>query len=310
MRSTTPSHPIRLGTRGSPLALWQARAVADALRAHHPKIAIEIVVLRTTGDKNRRDPLSQLGGKGLFVKEIEEALLLQDIDLAVHSMKDMPTTLPAGLHFGAIPPRGEVRDAYVGRDQRRLADLDGPWRIGTGSQRRQAQLRARYADVQVQDIRGNVETRLRKMQQGEVDGLILAAAGLIRLGLQHTITELLPPDMMLPAPGQGALAVETLAGHWIDALLAPVHDPLTASAVRAERAFLAYLGGGCMVPIAAFAQCEGQTLHLQGLVSSPDGRQVLRRDIRGPMQQAAPLGQALADQMRAAGAGAILAAIP
>jgi hydroxymethylbilane synthase len=164
--------------------------------------------------------------------------------------------------------------------------------------------------MQVQDIRGNVETRLRKMQQGEVDGLILAAAGLIRLGLQHTITELLPPDMMLPAPGQGALAVETLAGHWIDALLAPVHDPLTATAVMAERAFLAHLGGGCMVPIAAFAQCEAQTLYLQGLVSSPDGRQVLRRDIRGPMQQAAPLGQALAEHMRAAGAGAILAALP
>ena len=309
MRPTTPSHPIRLGTRGSPLALWQARAVADTLRAHHPKIAIEIVVLRTAGDKNRRDPLSQLGGKGLFVKEIEEALLRQDIDLAVHSMKDMPTTLPPGLHFGAIPPRGEVRDAYVGRDQRRLLELAGPWRIGTGSRRRQAQLLARRADLQVQDIRGNVETRLRKMQQGEVDGLILAAAGLIRLGLQHTITELLSPDVMLPAPGQGALAVETLAGHWIDALLAPLHDPLTASAVMAERAFLAHLGGGCMVPIGAFAQCEGQTLHLQGLVSSPDGREVLRRDIRGPMQQAAPLGQTLADHMRATGAGAILASL-
>jgi hydroxymethylbilane synthase len=147
------------------------------------------------------------------------------------------------------------------------------------------------------------------MQQGDVDGLILAAAGLIRLGLQHTITELLPPDMMLPAPGQGALAVETLAGHWMDALLAPVHDPITASAVMAERTFLEHLGGGCMVPIAAFAQCEGQTLHLQGLVSSPDGCQVLRRDIRGPIQQAAQLGQALADQIRAAGAGAILAAL-
>jgi hydroxymethylbilane synthase len=224
-------------------------------------------------------------------------------------MKDMPTTLPPGLHFGAIPPRGEVLDAYVGRDQRRLAELAGPWRIGTGSQRRQAQLRARYPDLQIQDIRGNVETRLRKMQQGEVDGLILAAAGLIRLGLQHEITELLSPDVMLPAPGQGALAVETLAGHWIDALLAPVHDVQTASAVRAERAFLAHLGGGCMVPIAAFAQCQEHTLHLQGLVSSPDGRQVLCRDIRGHIQGDVHLGQALADRMRAEGAGAILAAL-
>jgi hydroxymethylbilane synthase len=279
------------------------------LRVHHPDVAVEIIVIRTAGDKNRSDPLSQLGGKGLFVKEIEEALLRQDIDLAVHSMKDMPTTLPPGLHFGAIPLRGEVRDAYVGRDQRQLSELDGPWRIGTGSQRRQAQLRSRHPNLQIQDIRGNVETRLRKMQHGEVDGLILAAAGLIRLGLQHEITELLSPDVMLPAPGQGALAVETLAGHWIDAVLAPTHDPQTASAVVAERAFLAHLGGGCMVPIAALAQCEGHTLHLQGLVSSPDGRQVLCRDIRGPIQEDTQLGKALADQMRVEGAGAILATL-
>lgn len=309
MNATIPSRPLRLGTRGSPLALWQARAVADMLRAHHPEIAIEIIVIRTTGDKNRRDPFSQLGGKGIFVKEIEDALLLQDIDLAVHSMKDMPTVLPPGLHFGAIPPRGEVRDAYVGRDQRRLTECHGPWRVGTGSQRRQAQLRARYPDLQIQDMRGNVETRLRKMQQGEVDGLILAAAGLIRLGLQHEITELLSPEVMLPAPGQGALAVETLAGHWIDTLLAPVHDPHTACAVTAERAFLAHLGGGCTVPIAAFAQADEHTVHLQGLVCSPDGRRVLRRATRGPSQDAVQLGQALADHMRAEGAGAILAAI-
>jgi hydroxymethylbilane synthase len=289
------------------LALWQARSVAEALRAHHPDIVVELVIIRTTGDKNRHDPLPQLGTKGLFVKEIEEALLQQDIDLAVHSMKDMPTTLPPGLHFGAIPPRGEARDAYVGRDQRRLSELTGSCRIGTGSRRRQAQLLTRYPAFQVQDIRGNVETRLQKMRHGEVDGLILAAAGLIRLGLEQEITELLPSDVMLPAPGQGALAVETLAGHWIDTLLAPVHDPYTASAVTAERTFLAHLGGGCMVPIAAYAQCEGQTLHLQGLVSSPDGRQALRREIRGPIQEAAQLGELLAEQMHTAGAGAVLA---
>jgi hydroxymethylbilane synthase len=267
---------------------------------------VEVVVIRTTGDKNRHDPLPQLGSKGLFVKEIEDALLQQDIDLAVHSMKDMPTTLPPGLHFGAIPPRGEVRDAYVGRDQRRLSELAGSWRVGTGSRRRQAQLLARHPALQVQDIRGNVETRLRKMQHGEVDGLVLAAVGLIRLGLQHEITEVLSPAVMLPAPGQGALAVETLAGHWIDTLLAPLHDPPTAQAVVAERAFLAHLGGGCMVPIAAFARCEGQIMHLHGLVGSPDGRQVLRRDIRGHTQEAVQLGKALADQMLAEGAGAIL----
>ena len=202
MTTAPPSRHVRLGTRGSPLALWQARWVADALRVHHPDIRTEIVVLRTTGDTNRRALLAQLSTKGLFVKEIEEALLRQDIDLAVHSMKDMPTTLPPGLHFGAIPRRGEVRDAFVGRDGRRLSEIDGPWRLGTGSRRRQAQLLARHPTLQMQDIRGNVETRLRKMRQGEVDGLVLAATGLIRLGLQHEITELRQRSAAVCIPGR------------------------------------------------------------------------------------------------------------
>jgi hydroxymethylbilane synthase len=308
MTTVTPTPHVRLGTRGSLLALWQARWVAEALRTHHPDITTEIVVITTTGDKNRRAPLSQLGGKGLFVKEIEDALWRRDIDVAVHSMKDMPTTLPPGLHFGAVPPRGEVRDVYVGRDGRRLSESSGPWRIGTGSRRRQAQLLALHRAFEVRDIRGNVETRLRKMRQGEVDGVVLAAAGLIRLGLQHEITEWLPCEVMLPAPGQGALALETCAGHWVEALLAPLHDPPTASAVAAERAFLAHLGGGCMVPIAALAQCQAQTLHLQGLVSTPDGRQQLRQEIRGAMQDAVQLGICLAERLRASGAEALLAA--
>ena len=307
-QARVPGH-VRLGTRGSPLALWQARWVADAIRVHHPDIRTEIVVIRTTGDTNRRDPLAQLGTKGLFVKEIEEALLRQDIDLAVHSMKDMPTTLPAGLHLGAVPRRGEVRDAFVGREGRRLAEIDGPWRIGTGSRRRQAQLLAIHPAFEMRDIRGNVETRLRKMRQGEVDGLVLAAAGLIRLGLQHEMTELLPPEVMLPAPGQGALALETLAGHWVDAVLAPLHDPPTASAVAAERAFLAHLGGGCMAPIAALGQCQAGVLHLRGLVSTLDGRWQWRREIRGAAPDAVELGQRLAEQCRASGARAILAAL-
>lgn len=309
MTTAPPSRHVRLGTRGSPLALWQARWVADALRVHHPDLSTEIVVLRTTGDTNRRAPLAQLGTKGLFVKEIEEALLRQDIDLAVHSMKDMPTTLPPGLHFGAVPRRGEVRDAFVGREGRRLSEIDGPWRLGTGSRRRQAQLLARHPTLQMHDIRGNVETRLRKMRQGEVDGLVLAATGLIRLGLQHEITELLPLEVMLPAPGQGALALETLAGHWVDTVLAPVHDPPTASAVAAERAFLAHLGGGCMVPIAALGQCQADVLHLQGLVSTPDGRCQWRQEIRGAAADAMQLGQRLAEQFRASGARAILEAL-
>lgn len=309
MTSAASSRHVRLGTRGSALALWQARWVADALRAHHPGVTTEIVIIRTAGDQNRRDPLSQLGGKGLFVKEIEEALLRQDIELAVHSMKDMPTELPPGLHLGMVPPRGEARDAFVGRNGRQLSAVDGPWRIGTGSRRRQAQLLARHDALQVQDIRGNVDTRLRKMRQGEVEGVVLAAVGLMRLGLQAEITEILPLEVMLPAPGQGALAVETLVGHWVDDLLGPLHDLPTASAVAAERAFLAHLGGGCMLPIAAFGELHEQTLHLRGLVSTPDGQHLLRQEIRGPMQTAEDLGKRLADQMRASGAEAILEAL-
>ncbi len=306
MTSIISSRHVRLGTRGSALALWQARWVAEALQTHHPGLTTEVIVIKTTGDKNRRDPLSQLGTKGLFVKELEEALLHQTIDVAVHSMKDMPTELPPGLHLETIPQRGEARDAFVGRAGCRLVEMNGPCRIGTGSRRRQAQLLALYSNLQMQDIRGNVDTRLRKMHHGEVDGVVLAAVGLIRLGLQQEITELLPLEVMLPAPGQGALALETCQDHWINAVLAPLHDPPTASAVIAERAFLAHLGGGCMLPIAAFGQCQGQMLHVQGLVSSPDGQHVLRCDIRGTMQEAAELGKRLAEQIRANGADAIL----
>lgn len=305
--ATTHGH-VRLGTRGSPMALWQARWVAAALRQHHPALTTELVVIRTAGDKNRRDPLSRIGGKGLFVKEIEEALLRQDIDLAVHSMKDVPTMLPPELHVSAVPPRDEVRDAFVGRAGRRLTDTPGPWRIGTSSLRRRAQLLVLHRHLQVQDIRGNVDTRLRKMRQGEVDGVVVAAAGMYRLGLQAEITELLPLEVMLPAAGQGALGIETLAGHWIDALLQPLHDPATASAVAAERALLWHLGGGCTVPIAALAQCQGPELYLQGLVSTPDGTQLLRQELRGPVQEPARLGERLAAQLRASGAGAILKA--
>jgi len=301
---------VRLGTRGSPMALWQARWVADALRRHHPGLTTELVVIRTAGDRNRRDPLPRIGGKGLFVKEIEDALWRQDIELAVHSMKDVPTTLPPGLHLSAVPPRDDVRDAFVGRDGHRLRDAPGGWRIGTSSLRRRAQLLALRPDLQVQDIRGNVDTRLRKMHQGEVDGVVVAAAGMGRLGLQAEITEFLPIEVMLPAVGQGALGIETVAGHWIDTLLQALHDLSTASAVAAERAFLWHLGGGCTVPIAAFAQCQGAELYVRGLVSTPDGTCILRQEIRGPVPEAVQLGECLAAQMRAQGAGTLLAALP
>jgi hydroxymethylbilane synthase len=305
-----PTHPhVRLGTRGSPMALWQARWVAEALRTHYPGLTTELVVIRTAGDRNRQDPLPRIGGKGLFVKDIEDALLRQEIELAVHSMKDVPTTLPPGLHLSAVPPRDEVRDAFVGRDGRRLTDAPGPWRIGTSSLRRRAQLLALHRELRVQDIRGNVDTRLRKMRQGEVDGVVVAAAGMFRLGLQAEITEFLPVEIMLPAAGQGALGIETLAGHWIDDLLQPLHDPATASAVAAERAFLWHLGGGCTVPIAALAQCQGAELHMQGLVSTPDGSEILTQELRGSVQESAQLGERLAIQMRASGADTILATL-
>jgi hydroxymethylbilane synthase len=242
----------------------------------------------------------------LFVKEIEDALWRQEIDLAVHSMKDVPTTLPQGLHLSAVPPRDDVRDVFVGCDGRRLTDAPGPWRIGTSSLRRRAQLLVLYRQLQVQDIRGNVDTRLRKMRQGEVDGVVVAAAGMYRLGLQAEITEFLPVEVMLPAAGQGALGIETMAGYWIDDFLQPLHDPATASAVAAERAFLWHLGGGCTVPIAALAQCQGATLHLQGLVSTPDGSHILRQELHGLAQEPAQLGERLAAQMRASGADALL----
>jgi hydroxymethylbilane synthase len=253
--------------------------------------------------------LPQIGGKGLFVKDIEDALGRQEIEVAVHSLKDMPVQLPPGLHLGVVPRRGEVRDAFVGREGSRLTQAREAWRIGTSSLRRRAQLLAMNGALQVQDIRGNVDTRLRKLRQGEVDGVVLAAAGLERLGRQAEITELLPCEVMLPAAGQGALGLETIAGHWVEALLAPLHDAPTASAVTAERAFLWHLGGGCTVPIAALARCQGEALHLQGLVSTPDGTRLLRQEIWGPVHEAAQLGERLAAQLRASGADALLAAL-
>lgn len=307
MSTVHPMPHVRLGTRGSPLALWQARWVADALRGHHPGLTTEIVVIRTEGDRNRQDPLPQLGGKGLFVKDIEDALLRHEVEIAVHSMKDLPTTLPDGLHLAAVPARGEVRDAFIGRDGRCLADIHEPWRIGTSSLRRQAQLLALGKDLQVCDIRGNVETRLRKMRAGEVDGVVLAAAGMIRLGLQEHMTEVLPETVMFPAVGQGALAIETVEGHWVDEFLQALHDMDTASAIAAERALLLHLEGGCSVPVAGLAQCHGETLCLQALVSSPDGKQMLRQQISGSRHEAMALGVRLAAQLLDSGAREILA---
>jgi hydroxymethylbilane synthase len=297
---------VRLGSRGSPLALWQTRTIAKALQAHHADLRTEIVIIRTEGDRNRQDPLSKIGGRGVFVREIEAALLRCDIDIAVHSLKDMPTAQPPELHFPVVPARGEARDAYVSRDGEPLTAERGGLRVGTGSLRRRAQLLAVHERLELHEVRGNVDTRLRKMREGEVDGLVLAAAGLIRLGREAEITEYLPMDVMLPAVGQGALGVQTRCGDAVEMLLAPLHDAATGWAVTAERAFLAHLGGGCMVPIAAFGECRGTRVYLQGLVSSPRGEQVLRHRIDGPCEQAVSLGQELAEILLGSGAGDIL----
>ncbi len=296
---------LTIGSRGSQLALCQARWVQGRLEALSVPCCIEII--KTTGDKITDVPLAGVGTKGLFTKEIEEALLEGRIDLAVHSLKDLPTQLPLGLTLAAIPEREDPRDVLAGR---RLAELGAGARVGTSSLRRQAQLRAVRPDLKVVPVRGNLDTRLRKLAQGHYEALVLAAAGLKRLGWEERITEFLPVETMCPAVGQGALAVETRqdggeaerACGWLD------HAP-TRAAVLAERAVLAALGGGCQVPIGAHARVENDQLRLLAVVVSPDGSRIVRRQAIGPLAEALKLGEALAQELLAAGAQEILEAV-
>ncbi len=296
--------PLRIGSRGSKLALWQAKWVqAQLAGAGHPA---EIVIIKTTGDKILDVPLARIGGKGLFTKEIEEALLDGRVDLAVHSLKDLPTTLPEGLTIAAMPQREDPRDVLVGGT---LASLPNGARVGTGSLRRAAQLRALRPGLQVADIRGNVDTRLRKHKEGQYDALVMASAGLTRLGLQQEIAEYLDPLRFLPAVAQGALAIETRAdgGHaWTVA--STLHDAIAAATVEAERALLAGLGGGCQVPLGAYATLESGTLHLHAAVASADGHRVVRMQLTGSPTQAKDLGIALAEMLLASEAGNLIAA--
>jgi hydroxymethylbilane synthase len=307
-----------IGTRGSALALWQAGHVADRLRALVPDLAVEVKRIKTHGDVVRDRALSQVGGKGLFVKEIEAALLDGEIDLAVHSLKDMPTGQPEGLTLGAILERADARDALVVRKDDRagsagglragLAVLVPGARIGTSSLRRRAQLLSARPDLQVLDLRGNVNTRLRKLFDGEYNAVVLAAAGLIRLGHGGTVTEYLPLDVMLPAVGQGALCVECRTNdEATQALVSALDHAPTRRAAEAERALLRRLEGGCQVPIGAYAGVKDDgSLVLRGLVASLDGSRVIRDAIRGPAGDAARLGTDLAGRLLAAGAGQIL----
>ncbi len=296
---------LTIGSRGSQLALWQAHWIQARLESMGEQCKLEII--HTTGDKITDVALSKVGTKGLFTKEIEEALLAGTIDLAVHSLKDMPTELPAGLTLAAIPEREDPRDALIGR---KLADLAKGARVGTSSLRRAAQLRALRPDLEIENIRGNLDTRLRKLDEGRYDTIVLASAGLRRLGWDNRITELLDPDVMCPAVGQGALAVETRAdGGSAFQISKRLEDAETRIAVTAERAVLASLGGGCQVPIGAHATVEGSRLHLRAIVVSPDGSQAIRKQSTGSVEDAAALGRAVGAELLAEGGREILEAV-
>ena len=296
---------LTIGSRGSKLALWQANWIKARLEsAGH---ACRIQIIQTTGDKITGVALSQVGSKGLFTKEIEEALLAGQIDVAVHSLKDMPTDLPAGLTIAAIPEREDARDAIVGE---RLSTLGPGSRVGTSSLRRTAQLRALRPDLQLESIRGNVDTRLRKLDERQYDAIVLAAAGLRRLGWFSRITEILEVDVMCPAVGQGALAVETRADGGTAELACRVLDhPQTRACVTAERAALAALGGGCQVPIGAHGSLVNGQLCLTGVVIVPDGSRLVRHSIEGAPEDAQILGARLGEQLLNNGAREILEAV-
>lgn len=314
--TATSRSSLVIGTRGSRLAIWQAEWIQARLHEIAPAITVTLQRIKTSGDKILDVPLAKVGGKGLFVKEIEEALLRGEIDLAVHSMKDVPTMLPDALEILCIPAREDARDALISRKGRKgrvgqagltLNQLPTGARIGTSSLRRQSQLLHHRPDLKIEMLRGNVETRLRKLNQGDYDAIVLAAAGLRRMGWDGEVTEYLSLDVSLPAIGQGALAIEGRRDdEFVRALLSELDDPTTHTAVTAERALLDRLQGGCQVPIAAHAAIERGRLSLTGLVASPDGATLIRDAVVGSASDARTLGIRLAEQLLAAGADEIL----
>lgn len=294
--------PLKIGTRGSPLALAQAQETRHRLMTAHglPESAFEIVVIATSGDRIQDRPLSEVGGKGLFTREIEEGLLDGRLDLAVHSSKDMPTALPDGLELSAFLPREDPRDAFVGRAAGAIADLPRGARVGSSSLRRQALIRRMRPDLEVVAFRGNVQTRLRKLDEGVADGTILALAGLRRLGLERIVTDLMPLDLFPPAPGQGAICVESRAGdQMIQALLASIHHVPTGQALACERAFLAALDGSCRTPIAGHAVVDGDVLSFRGLIVTPDGTAAHEISASGATSDAGRIGLQAGAEIRA-----------
>jgi len=301
---------IKIGTRGSLLAKTQSTWVKEQIEAEHPDVSVELVIIVTKGDKILDVPLAKVGGKGLFVKEIEEALLRKDVDLAVHSMKDVPAELPEELHLGIIPVRENPHDAFISSKYASLADLPQGSTVGTSSLRRRAQLAALRPDLEIVDLRGNLDTRLRKLDEGQFQAIILAAAGLNRLGMSSRATGYFTSEEMLPAVGQGSLGIELrkddtelLAG------LQFLNDAKTTTAVTAERAFLYRLEGGCQVPIGAFAEVSDDQVELTGLVASVDGKVVLKESMTGPVVEAHDLGTRLANKLLDMGGREILAEV-
>jgi len=302
-----PSDTQRIATRKSPLALWQANHVAERLRQAHPGLNVELIGMITRGDKILDSPLAKVGGKGLFVKELEQGLLEGRADLAVHSIKDVPVDFPARLGLPVMLAREDPRDAFVSHHYSHPDALPADARVGTSSLRRQCQLAARYPSWQIRSLRGNVGSRLAKLDTGEFDAIILAAAGLNRLGLAERITLALEPEFSLPAIGQGAIGVECrLDDRQTQELIAVLDDPATHIRVAAERAFNTRLQGGCQVPIAGYALLENEQIWLRGLVGEPDGSLIVAGEIRGSAAEAETLGAALAEELRGRGADAIL----
>ncbi len=301
---------LRIATRQSPLALWQAEHVAARLSALHTGLRVELVPMVTRGDKILDSPLAKIGGKGLFVKELEQGLLEGTADLAVHSMKDVPMSFPEGLELAAILEREDPRDAFVSLQYASLDALPEGARVGTSSLRRACQLLARFPHLRILDLRGNVNTRLKRLDAGDFDAIVLAAAGLKRLGCGERITATLEPADSLPAIGQGAIGIETRTGDAeVLELIAPLHDKSTALRVSAERAMNHRLNGGCQVPVAGYAEFSGASLHLRGLVGTPDGTTVHRVEEQGRADEAEAIGKRAAERLLAMGADSVLAAL-
>jgi len=294
---------FRIGTRGSLLALWQANFIKDLLLASAPELSTEIRIIKTTGDRNLDSPLSEIGGKGVFVKEIEEALLTDEADVAVHSMKDLPAVLPDGLMIGAAAPRHDPRDALISKDNLKLGDLSPGMRVGTGSLRRGAQLLSLVPGLSIVPIRGNVDTRIRKLREGgEYDVILLAAAGLGRMGLLNEASDIIPADVMIPAPGQGIIAVECRERDThVREILSAINDPRTWTAGTAERAFLRRLGGDCNIPAGCHAEHTGSGIRVTGVLASPDGGTVIRESAQGAAGDAESLGLGLAELILSSG---------